>query len=220
MDTTNQNNSSDNLPQVLTNAVSAIHDRQQTNQSTPNSNGNGTTNTSSQPQAAVHDIHKWRNTLSFWVLGLCNNYGYVVMLSAAIDIINRFHRSRVSINQLFVIIVFDVAVIAVYSMCRDKTWLIQLNFLLQLFAAKDVHYAEQFTFSIPRECVAMSAGVLLLGELLCDYYLINLLTIHLQDTVAIFSVTINDFSLFLQLIPYLGWPLVLWPPSSRFISSM
>lgn len=98
MDTTNQNSSSDNLPQVLTNAVSAIHDRQQTNQSIPS--GNGTSNTSSQPPAAaVHDIHKWRNTLSFWVLGMCNNYGYVVMLSAAIDIINRFHRSMVSNNQ-------------------------------------------------------------------------------------------------------------------------
>lgn len=73
MDTTNQNNSSDNLPRVLTNAVSAIHDRQ-TNQNIPN--GNNTSNTSSdQPAGAVHDIHKWRNTLSFWILGMCNNYG-------------------------------------------------------------------------------------------------------------------------------------------------
>lgn len=94
MDTTNQNNSSDNLPQVLTNAVSAIHDRQQTNQNIPNGNGTTTNTTSQQP--AVHDIHKWQNTLSFWVLGMCNNYGYVVMLSAAIDIINRFNRSMVS----------------------------------------------------------------------------------------------------------------------------
>lgn len=98
MDTTNQNNSSDDLPQVLTNAVSAIQDRQQqTNQSVPSDNGNanGTPNTPSD-QPAVHDIHKWRNTLAFWFLGLCNNYGYVVMLSAAIDIINRFNRHMVS----------------------------------------------------------------------------------------------------------------------------
>lgn len=112
MDTTNQNNSSDNLPQVLTNAVSAIHDRQQTNQSIPSGNGNGTSNTSTQPPEAVHDIYKWRNTLSFWVLGMCNNYGYVVMLSAAIDIINRFHRSKVRNNQSNV---YDIRV------CRDKT---------------------------------------------------------------------------------------------------
>ena len=31
----------------------------------------------------------WRNLLAFWVLGLCNNYGYVVMLSAAHDILHQ-----------------------------------------------------------------------------------------------------------------------------------
>ena len=30
----------------------------------------------------------WRNLMAFWLLGLCNNYGYVVMLSAAHDILN------------------------------------------------------------------------------------------------------------------------------------
>lgn len=91
MDATNQNNnSSDNLPRVLTNAVSAIHDRQHPNQNIPNGHGNSAPTVSS-----VHDVHKWRNTLSFWILGMCNNYGYVVMLSAAIDIINRFNRSLV-----------------------------------------------------------------------------------------------------------------------------
>lgn len=30
---------------------------------------------------------RWRNLAAFWVLGLCNNYGYVVMLSAAHDIL-------------------------------------------------------------------------------------------------------------------------------------
>ncbi|XP_047428683.1 battenin isoform X2 [Mugil cephalus] len=29
----------------------------------------------------------WRNWIGFWVLGLCNNFGYVVMLSAAHDIL-------------------------------------------------------------------------------------------------------------------------------------
>lgn len=112
MDTTNQNNSSDNLPQVLKNAVSAIHDRQQTNQSTPN--GNGTSNTSSQQPDAVHDIYKWRNTLGFWFLGMCNNYGYVVMLSAAIDIINRFHRSMVSSNQSVLVIPYGNLIDVIY----------------------------------------------------------------------------------------------------------
>lgn len=30
---------------------------------------------------------KVRNLVAFWLLGLCNNYGYVVMLSAAHDIL-------------------------------------------------------------------------------------------------------------------------------------
>ena len=31
--------------------------------------------------------HK-KDLIAFWIFGLCNNYGYVVMLTAAIDIIN------------------------------------------------------------------------------------------------------------------------------------
>lgn len=31
---------------------------------------------------------KKRDLISFWILGLCNNYGYVVMLTAAADIIH------------------------------------------------------------------------------------------------------------------------------------
>ncbi|KAI4491237.1 hypothetical protein M0802_010333 [Mischocyttarus mexicanus] len=30
---------------------------------------------------------RWRNLVAFWILGMCNNYGYVVMLSAAHDIL-------------------------------------------------------------------------------------------------------------------------------------
>ncbi|XP_061761976.1 battenin isoform X1 [Nerophis ophidion] len=32
---------------------------------------------------------KWRNWLGFWLLGLCNNFAYVVMLSAAQDILQK-----------------------------------------------------------------------------------------------------------------------------------
>ena len=32
-------------------------------------------------------VEKWRNIIGFWILGLCNNYPYVIMLSAAFDII-------------------------------------------------------------------------------------------------------------------------------------
>lgn len=32
---------------------------------------------------------KWRPLVAYWILGLCNNYGYVVMLSAANDILHK-----------------------------------------------------------------------------------------------------------------------------------
>lgn len=38
----------------------------------------------------LKDRGLWRDLLAYWILGLCNNYGYVVMLSAAYDIIARF----------------------------------------------------------------------------------------------------------------------------------
>lgn len=40
---------------------------------------------------------KWKDLIAFWIFGLCNNYGYVVMLTAAEDIIN----SKIVSNRLF-----------------------------------------------------------------------------------------------------------------------
>lgn len=37
-----------------------------------------------------NDPERWRDLIAFWILGMCNNYGYVIMLSAAHDIINSF----------------------------------------------------------------------------------------------------------------------------------
>ncbi|EFN82426.1 Battenin [Harpegnathos saltator] len=39
-------------------------------------------------EEAIMKKTRWRNLVAFWILGLCNNYGYVVMLSAAHDILN------------------------------------------------------------------------------------------------------------------------------------
>lgn len=36
------------------------------------------------------DRQLWRDLVAYWILGLCNNYGYVVMLSAAHDILAKF----------------------------------------------------------------------------------------------------------------------------------
>lgn len=48
----------------------------------------------------VKDVGLWRDLTAYWFLGLCNNYGYVVMLSAAHDIIARFG-DEVSVNNIY-----------------------------------------------------------------------------------------------------------------------
>ncbi|KAH8379945.1 hypothetical protein KR009_008125 [Drosophila setifemur] len=42
-------------------------------------------------RSSRHDRGQWRDLTAYWILGLCNNYGYVVMLSAAHDIIKQFN---------------------------------------------------------------------------------------------------------------------------------
>lgn len=48
------------------------------------------------------DTGRWRDLTAYWILGLCNNYGYVVMLSAAHDIIGnigQFDEKHESVSQ-------------------------------------------------------------------------------------------------------------------------
>lgn len=80
-----------NLSDVLTEAVNAIQ-----NQNGHSVNQSNNVNESTE---SISDDHKWRNILSFWMLGLCNNYGFVVMLSAAFDIIKRFDGVSVNIKK-------------------------------------------------------------------------------------------------------------------------
>lgn len=47
-------------------------------------------NNSQTGNKKLKDKGLWRDLTAYWILGLCNNYGYVVMLSAAYDIIARF----------------------------------------------------------------------------------------------------------------------------------
>lgn len=54
--------------------------------------------------AKVRDEQRWRDLTAYWILGLCNNYGYVVMLSAAHDIIERFGGGHVSTFLYFLMI--------------------------------------------------------------------------------------------------------------------
>lgn len=36
------------------------------------------------------DPQLWRNLLAYWILGLCTEFGYVVIICAAHDILHRF----------------------------------------------------------------------------------------------------------------------------------
>lgn len=39
------------------------------------------------PTEVSTDKAHWRDLVAYWILGLCNNFGYVVMLTAAHDIL-------------------------------------------------------------------------------------------------------------------------------------
>ncbi|XP_070585752.1 battenin-like isoform X1 [Erythrolamprus reginae] len=41
-----------------------------------------------ESEAPLDTCSQWRNNIGFWLLGLCNNFAYVVMLSAAHDILS------------------------------------------------------------------------------------------------------------------------------------
>lgn len=44
-------------------------------------------------EGKIRDPGRWRDLVAYWLLGLCNNFGYVVMLSAAHDIIARINKT-------------------------------------------------------------------------------------------------------------------------------
>lgn len=47
-------------------------------------------------ESAVHRLkEKPRNLVAYWLLGLCNNYAYVIMLSAAHDILSEDFQGNV-----------------------------------------------------------------------------------------------------------------------------
>lgn len=86
------------LSDVVSRAVSAIQQRPQTSRQARNDDTDNISRHEPDTQQ-IHDDHNWRNILSFWILGLCNNYGFVVMLSAAFDIIQRF--DSISVRIMF-----------------------------------------------------------------------------------------------------------------------
>lgn len=52
-----------------------------------------------EDEVKLKDAGRWRDLTAYWILGLCNNYGYVVMLSAAHDIIGRLNSSNDDVSN-------------------------------------------------------------------------------------------------------------------------
>ncbi|XP_071975688.1 battenin isoform X2 [Engystomops pustulosus] len=50
------------------------------------------------PEPRMENRSHWRNLSAFWLLGLCNNFAYVVMLSAAHDILKTETNQTVNLN--------------------------------------------------------------------------------------------------------------------------
>lgn len=50
----------------------------------------------------------WRDLVSYWIFGLCNNFGYVVMLTAAHSIIKELNGNEVCLKCIFIINLFNV----------------------------------------------------------------------------------------------------------------
>lgn len=71
----------EHLEALLSDAVDAMYEKHQGNIGGANAAATSTNQ---------RDNGKWRDLTAYWLLGMCNNYGYVVMLSAAHDIIERF----------------------------------------------------------------------------------------------------------------------------------
>lgn len=55
-------------------------------------------------EVKLKDAGRWRDLTAYWILGLCNNYGYVVMLAAAHDIIGRINSSHDNVSIIVYIL--------------------------------------------------------------------------------------------------------------------
>ena len=67
------------------------------------------------------DPSKWKNLLAFWFLGLCNNFGYVIMLSAAADILGNLDGSNFAEKKVYFDVLFFQKIRNLKSMSVLKT---------------------------------------------------------------------------------------------------
>lgn len=95
----------------------------------------------------IKDTGRWRDLTAYWIIGLCNNYGYVVMLTAAHDIIARFS---------------PVSMMRVYPNSSKQSNARTFHLFLNLFQLQPDHSDT----NNPRKCNIMSTGAILLADIL------------------------------------------------------
>lgn len=49
---------------------------------------------SKQVERAEKDRGLWRDLVAYWIFGLCNNYGYVIILTAAFDVLKELEEKE------------------------------------------------------------------------------------------------------------------------------
>lgn len=83
---------SDIAPQTVTNELYSVCNRSNGYLD----NGPDTNHYGYNESTRIHTVQSAdskRNYILFWIVGMCNGYGFTVMLSAAFDIIKRFGES-------------------------------------------------------------------------------------------------------------------------------
>lgn len=94
--------------------------------------------TLNEDERRPRDRGLWRDLVAYWILGLCNNYGYVVMLTAAHDILKELEGSDDEAKS-----------INLYSISNST------------FRADDIDFAAD-----KRPCNKISTGTILLADIL------------------------------------------------------
>lgn len=92
-------------------------------------------------EALIEPRSQRKDLVAFWIFGLCNNYGYVVMLTAALDIIKE---NTVRLE------------------CFKQEFLFTLSFNLQQFS-------EASSEATGRNCHKMSTGAVLLADIIPSF---------------------------------------------------
>jgi hypothetical protein len=77
------------------------------------------TSNNREPLQSDQQKRNCRNLVAYWILGLCNNFGYVVMLSAAHDILSQNFNQNSEVGWYFYV---SCEIISVYTKERKEVF--------------------------------------------------------------------------------------------------